>query len=32
MSMEDFEPIEADVLETEGEQYSHCGLNNYNNE
>ena len=24
--MEDFEPIEADVLETEGEQYSHCGL------
>lgn len=24
--MDDFEPIEADVLETEGEQYSHCGL------
>ena len=24
--MNDFEPIEADVLETEGEQYSHCGL------
>lgn len=26
MSKDDFEPIEADVLETEGEQYSHCGL------
>lgn len=24
--MDDFEPIEADVLETEGEQCSHCGL------
>jgi hypothetical protein len=26
MKNDDFEPIEADVLETEGEQYSHCGL------
>ena len=26
MSKDDFEPIEADVLENDGEQYSHCGL------
>lgn len=24
--MNDIEPVEADVLENDGEQYSHCGL------